>query len=141
MKFVCVAKTICTMVIGLCKRYIGSRILLYLTDADASEKIRLKAEKENTMKKSFAIMTILCVVMAVVLVGCTPENPPIVNKLTSLSIDSSSAKTVYEEGEAFSTAGLIVKAVYDNGEEKVVTDYTVAPSDALGVTDTFVVMS
>lgn len=57
----------------------------------------------------------------------TPTGPVEV-KLSSISVNTSAAKTAYVVGEEFTTEGLVVTANFSDGTSKVVTDYTVDSS-------------
>ncbi len=48
----------------------------------------------------------------------------IVKNLTGISITTKPTKTVYLEGESFSTSGMVVTATYDDGSTAAVTGYT-----------------
>lgn len=61
--------------------------------------------------------------------------------IDSIVIESFPNKTTYYEGESFSTAGLVVKAIYSNGMEKIVTDYTYTPAGKLSLTDNVITLS
>jgi transcriptional regulator len=50
--------------------------------------------------------------------------------LTGIQIVKSPDKTDYIEGNTFDPTGMVVKAIYDNGDEEEVTDYT-TPTDGL----------
>jgi hypothetical protein len=50
--------------------------------------------------------------------------------LVSIAIANPPAKTLYAEGEAFSSAGLVVSATYDNGSTAAVTGYTLSWNEA-----------
>lgn len=54
-----------------------------------------------------------------------------VKTVTSLTVSSAPTKTVYTEGESFSTDGLVVKANFNDGTSSTITDYTYSPSGAL----------
>ena len=59
--------------------------------------------------------------------GCTQSFAVSVRSKTVVSLNVSSApiKTSYIQGEAFDPRGMVVKAVYDNGDIEVITDYSV----------------
>lgn len=61
--------------------------------------------------------------------------------LSSVRITAAPAKTIYMEGDVFDPEGMIVTAVYTDGSEKPVTDYTYAPDGALKKTDAAVTVS
>ena len=61
--------------------------------------------------------------------------------LVSIEIDYSNVKTSYKEGESFDKTNLIVKAVYSDGSNQVITDYTIAPTGPLSLNDTNVTIS
>lgn len=67
--------------------------------------------------------------------------PVYVDKISALKITQAPSKTSYTEGEKFAPAGMTVKAVYESGEEEVVTDYTVNLTGALKTTDKEVVVT
>ena len=67
--------------------------------------------------------------------------PVYVDKISALTITQAPSKTSYTEGEKFAPAGMTVKAVYESGEEEVVTDYTVNLTGALKTTDKEVVVT
>ena len=47
--------------------------------------------------------------------------------LTSIAITTNPTKMSYEKGDSFDTAGMVVKATYDNGAVKQVYNYTYSP--------------
>lgn len=51
--------------------------------------------------------------------------------VTSISVVSSPARTIYTEGESFNSKGLIVNANYTDGTSSTVTNYTYSPSGTL----------
>lgn len=51
--------------------------------------------------------------------------------VTSISVVSSPARTIYTEGESFNNKGLIVNANYSDGTSSTVTNYTYSPSGTL----------
>lgn len=51
--------------------------------------------------------------------------------VTSISVVSSPARTIYTEGESFNSKGLIVNANYSDGTSSTVTNYTYSPSGTL----------
>ena len=51
--------------------------------------------------------------------------------LQSIAVTTPPDKTAYIAGEWFDPTGMVVVAVYDDGSEQVVTDYTIEPSDGL----------
>lgn len=51
--------------------------------------------------------------------------------VTSISVVSSPARTIYTEGENFNSKGLIVNANYSDGTSSTVTNYTYSPSGTL----------
>ena len=64
-----------------------------------------------------------------------------INKIKELKIATAPTKTTYTEGESFDAKGMVVKAVYEDGKEEMITNYTVTPSAALKATDTSVTVS
>ncbi len=91
-------------------------------------------------------ISVLAVLLAFVLMigftftacGEQAEEPP---ALTSIKITVPPSKVTYTEGESFDPTGMEVKAVYDDGTETVVTDYTFKPSGDLTVDDMSVTVS
>lgn len=61
--------------------------------------------------------------------------------LSSIAITSQPIKTSYNEGETFSTEGIIVTATYENGYTRAITEYTYSPSKALSTSDEAVIIS
>lgn len=61
--------------------------------------------------------------------------------LSSIAITTAPTTTSYTAGQAFSPAGMVVTATYDNGSTAAVTDYTYAPSGALTTDNTAVTVS
>lgn len=59
-------------------------------------------------------------------------------KLVSIAITTPPDKVVYDVGEYFSTAGMVVQATYSNGFVGICSGYTVSPSGALTVGTTAV---
>ena len=77
--------------------------------------------------------------------GADPAGPDKVlnftKLLTSITITTPPAKTVYVEGTTFDQAGMVVTAHYDDGTTKAVTDYTIDKTGALATTDKKVTVS
>ena len=48
-------------------------------------------------------------------------------QVTRLEIEQAPSKTEYSAGEAFDSAGMVVRAYYNNGTSEVITDFTVTP--------------
>ena len=69
--------------------------------------------------------------------------PISVNRMTGIQATSLPARTLYAEGEAFSTTGLQINGVLKNGEVgEVITDYTLSDNaTALSTTDTKVTVT
>jgi len=63
------------------------------------------------------------------------KNGEKIRKLTSIEIVTPPSKTTYVAGEKFDTAGMVIKAVYDDGTSQNVTGYLVTPNGALKETD------
>lgn len=61
--------------------------------------------------------------------------------LSSIEITHGPTYTTYTVGETFDTTGMVVTAIYSDGDSEVVTDYTYEPSGALQLTDTKVTVS
>lgn len=61
--------------------------------------------------------------------------------LTSIAVTTSPTKTTYTAGDNFDHAGMVVTATYSNGTTKVVTDYTVTPTEKLTTNDTSITIS
>lgn len=61
--------------------------------------------------------------------------------LTEIKVTKLPTKTTYNSGDLFNKAGMEVTAVFDNGDEKVITDYTFTPAGALDAKDTKVTVS
>ena len=74
---------------------------------------------------------------AITVNSAEPEAP----ELVSIKITTPPDKTTYTEGESFDPSGMVVKAVYDDGTEKVITDYIFMPSGALAVGNASVTVS
>ena len=51
--------------------------------------------------------------------------------LTSIHIAKAPTRTEYTEGESFDAAGMVVMAVYSDGNEKEISDYTIENGEAL----------
>ena len=51
----------------------------------------------------------------------------VVHRLESISITTQPSKTVYEYGDSFSSAGMVVRATYSDGATANVTGYTYSP--------------
>lgn len=60
----------------------------------------------------------------------TPETPT-EKTLTGVSVTKAPNKTAYTEGENFDKTGMIVKAEYNDGTSKEITNYTVKNGDKL----------
>ena len=52
----------------------------------------------------------------------------VIPKLVSIAVTTPPTKTAYRYGEAFSAAGMVVKATYTDGSTAAVTGYTTSPS-------------
>lgn len=61
--------------------------------------------------------------------------------LSSIAITTAPTTTSYSAGQAFSNAGMVVTATFDDGSSSVVTDYTYAPVGALAAGTTSVTIS
>lgn len=62
-------------------------------------------------------------------------------RLVSLKIVSMPTKIEYKEGETFDKTGLVVHAVYEDGKENEITDYTIDKTGPLTLDDTEVTIS
>lgn len=69
------------------------------------------------------------------------EFPVNVNTIKELTIATPPAKTVYDEGDSFNAAGMVVNAVYKDGTKKAITGYGVSATKALTVSDKTVTIS
>ena len=58
-------------------------------------------------------------------VPLTIKDIPAVKEVKAIRADTTNAKMSYTIGETFDTDGLVVKAVYTDGSEEVITDYTI----------------
>jgi len=61
--------------------------------------------------------------------------------LDSISIQSAPNKIVYTVGEIFDESGMTINANYNNGESKVITNYTYSPSSELQANNTEIIIS
>ena len=52
----------------------------------------------------------------------------VVHRLESIAITTQPSKTVYEYGDSFASAGMVVSATYSDGATAAVTGYTTSPS-------------
>ena len=52
----------------------------------------------------------------------------VVHRLNSIAITTQPSKTVYEYGDSFASAGMVVTATYSDGATAAVTGYTTSPS-------------
>ncbi len=84
----------------------------------------------KSIKKILSVMivAVMAVAMALTVAGCAAS-------LESIKVSHAPDKTQYVEGQKFDPAGLEITAVYSNGEEETVTDYTFEPSGELKTTD------
>jgi hypothetical protein len=87
---------------------------------------------------SIATAFILAVVGIVLAVVLPKKNEPV---LVDIEIATQPNKVTYFENETFNTAGLTVRAHYNNKTSKIVTDWMVDKIDPLLVTDTAVTVS
>lgn len=71
--------------------------------------------------------------IAITVHSVTP--PPVEKVLDSISVVKGPDKTEYVEGDAFDPTGMEVKAIYDDGSDKVLTgvEYTISPTQNLAV--------
>lgn len=60
---------------------------------------------------------------------------------TKITVSTSPAWTVYQAGESFDPAGMVVTATYGDNTTAAASDYTVTPSGALSTSDTKVTLS
>ena len=60
--------------------------------------------------------------------------------LLNLEIETMPDVTSYKKGDVFNPNGLVVKAVYDNGQKEIITDYSISPKRALDTTDTKIII-
>ena len=61
--------------------------------------------------------------------------------LSGIKIEGELEKTKYKQGESFDASGITVKAVYEGGIEKRITNYQIEPSGELSGSDTSVTIS
>lgn len=67
------------------------------------------------------------------------EDIPVhVRSLTSIEITEPPIRTSYAYGEIFSISGMVVTAVYDDGETREVAEWTHMPTRALNLNDTLI---
>ncbi len=64
-----------------------------------------------------------------------------IRTLSSIAVTNAPDKTVYNAGEFFEPAGMVVTASYDDNSTEVVTAYTYKPTSALKAGDTEIVIS
>ena len=85
----------------------------------------------KSIKKILSLMAVavIAVAMVIAVAGCAAS-------LESIEVTSAPDKTQYVEGQKFDPEGMKITAVYSNGEEEEVTDYTFAPAGELKTTDT-----
>ena len=62
-------------------------------------------------------------------------------QLTEIKIEKVADKLEYIEGQNFDKTGMVIKAIYDNGEQKEISNYTITPDEALKITDSKIVIS
>lgn len=62
-------------------------------------------------------------------------------RITSIKVSSPPNKTVYNVGEYFDPAGMVVKAVYNNGTEQTIYVYMYAPQTPLTTNDTYITIT
>ncbi len=62
----------------------------------------------------------------------------IYGNVESIEIETMPEQTTYNSGDYFNGRGMVVKAHYETGRERIVTGYTVTPHGALQVSDTYV---
>ncbi|MBO4343191.1 MAG: S-layer homology domain-containing protein, partial [Clostridia bacterium] len=65
-------------------------------------------------------------------------NVPLVNKIEVVKMP---AKTSYSSGDVFNANGMVIKAIYENGDEKETTDYSFAPQRELKTSDSEIVIT
>lgn len=63
------------------------------------------------------------------------------HELSSLEIVSQPTKTTYFVGDTFDPTGMVVNAVYSDGEKEAITDYTIDKTGALTADDTTITIS
>lgn len=61
--------------------------------------------------------------------------------VSSIEVTTPPTKTTYYAGETFDPTGMVVTATKESSSTEVVTDYTISPSGALSVSDTYVTIS
>ena len=98
------------------------------------------------MKKRFSTAVVISsLLIAPIFVSCGNNNNSQQTeeaKIKEITVASDPSKLTYKEGEKFSTSGLKLTVVYENGEEKTVrTGFEVDKKDALTTADTKVVVT
>ncbi|MCR5353116.1 MAG: S-layer homology domain-containing protein, partial [Clostridiales bacterium] len=63
---------------------------------------------------------------------------PLVNKIEVVSMPS---KTSYSSGDVFNPSGMVIKAIYENGDEKETTNFSFAPQRELKTSDSEIVIT
>ena len=61
--------------------------------------------------------------------------------LQSIAVTTAPTKTTYTEGEIFDDTGMVITGTYASGKTETISEYTVTPSTALAITDTYVTIS
>lgn len=64
-----------------------------------------------------------------------------VPKVKYIVFTASSVKTSYKAGDTFDPTGMIITAIYENGEKKAVTDYSYSPNRVLQESDTEIIVT
>lgn len=55
--------------------------------------------------------------------------------IENIEIEKQPAKVDYFEGETFDKSGMVIRAIYSDGSEKTITNYTISPSEELTLLD------
>ncbi len=103
------------------------------TKALAANAYTLSPSVDTPLKTSNKAVTVSYTEGGVTKTATTPIKVTLAPTVKSLSIATDPTKTVYEEGEKFDPAGMVVEATYSDGSTKAVTDYTY-PQEDLEVT-------
>lgn len=78
---------------------------------------------------------------AVIMSDYTPLTVQASHTLVSIAITTPPTRTVYEAGESFNAAGMVVTATYDDNETAIVETYNYSPSGALTTNDTAITIT
>jgi len=136
--------TICTMQFKVKENTTLSSATITLTKSEETGKLLLSLSGDGSNDVEFADKVLNLTISS----GSQtdPEDPgnpsdPVTKTLTKIQITKQPTKTSYKIGETFDPSGMKVVAVYSDGTQQEVTNYTYSPSGQLTVNDKKIIIT